>query len=89
MPTWHKASTADVHFPFRNGSVPQCENHIRDEDGVGQLLEEETEQFMDDPRRGACSFGEDSSYSDSNLLHQAQSYKDSQDEDDIERVVIE
>ena len=44
---------------------------------------------MDDPRRGACSFSEDTANSDSNLLHQAQSYKNSQDEDDVERVVIE
>ena len=89
VPAWHKAFTAHLHIPFKNGSVPQRDNHIRDEDGIGQLLEEDIEHFMYDPRRGACSLGEDSSYSDSNGLLQAQSYKSSQDEEDIKRVVIE
>ena len=54
-----------------------------------QPLEEDIEHFMDDPKRGACSLGEESSYSDSNRLLQAQKYKDIQDEEDNERIVTE
>ena len=44
---------------------------------------------MDDPRKGACSFSEDTANLDSWLLYQSESHENSQDEDDIERVVIE
>ena len=44
---------------------------------------------MDYPRKGACSFSEDTANLDSRLLYQSQSHENSQDEDDIERVVIE
>ena len=41
LPEGNKALTAHLHFPFQNGDVPKCENYMRDEDSVGQLLEEE------------------------------------------------
>ena len=89
VPAWNTEFAAHLHFPVKNGNVPQCENHIRDGDGVCQPLEEDIEHFMDDPKRGACSLGEESSYSDSNRLLQAQKYKDIQDEEDNERIVTE
>ena len=68
VPAGNKASTAHLHFPFQNGSVPQCESYTRNKDGVGQPLEEEIEYFMDDPRKGACNFSDDTANIDSRLL---------------------
>lgn len=89
LPPGDIASTAHPHFPFPNGDVPKCESYIRDEDEGGQHLEKKKEHFMDDLRKGACSFSEDTANLDSWLLYQSQSHENSQDEDDIERVVIE
>ena len=50
---------------------------------MDQPLEKDIEHFMDDPRRGARSF------SDSNILFRAQSYRGIQDEEDNERVETE
>ena len=44
---------------------------------------------MDDPRKVACYFSEDTADSGSNLLCQSQSHETSLDEDAVERVVIE
>ena len=68
---WHTECATHLHFPAKNGSVSQCENYIGDGYGMDQSLKKDIEHFMDDPRRGARSFGEDSSYSDSNILFRA------------------
>ena len=44
---------------------------------------------MDDPRKGACNFSEDTANLEIRLLYQSPNHKNSQDEDDVERVVIE
>ena len=75
LPSGNKASTTHLHFPFQNGSISQCESYMRDEGGVGQPLEKKIEHFMDDPRKGACNFSENTAKSDSNLLYQFQSHE--------------
>ena len=49
-------------------------------------LEKDIELFMDDPRRGACNFDEDSSYSNSKILFRAQNCREIQDGEDNERI---
>ena len=44
---------------------------------------------MDDPRKGAYNFSEDTANSDRNQLYRSQIHGNSLDEDDLERVVIE
>ena len=52
-------------------------------------LEKDIELFMDDPRRGACNFDEDSSFSDSDILCRAQNCREIQDGEDNERIKSE
>ena len=42
----------------------------------------------DDPRKGACFFGDDTANIDSSLLYQSQSHNNRHDKDDNDRVVM-
>lgn len=47
-PAWHTECASQLHFPAKNGSVPQCEHFVTEKYGMDQPLKKDIEHFMDD-----------------------------------------
>ena len=62
---WQPRLAPHPQSSVQNESTEQSRKHT--EDGVDQTLKKEIMNYMDDPRKGACNLGKDSSHFDSNI----------------------
>ena len=78
---WHTESTTHLQLITEKKNTLQHGNTVDNEYYMDQSTKKNTESVMDDPKKGACSFGENLLYHDSNIPFQIQACKGTVDDE--------